>query len=95
MGARPKMRLTFALLSALFLLESTLVIAFYVVPQFQSHEYNPHPEIALEIDTVVQRYPWLRIAFIAFVVLFLFGNVGLIVMIWRAFKNLRTDNRNN
>jgi len=47
----------------------------------------------MEMDTVLQHYPWLKIALIAYLALFLFGNVGLIVMVWRAFKNFRIATR--
>jgi hypothetical protein len=77
----------------LLVFEASLVIAFYVVPLFQPLPYNTHPDIGMEMDTVLQHYPWLKIALLAYLALFLFGNVGLIVTVWRAFKNLRIATR--
>ena len=76
-------------------MEASMVIAFYVVPQFQTHVYNPHPDIGWEIDAVLNRYPSLRIAIIASLGIFLFGNIGLVMMVWRAFKNLRIETQND
>lgn len=90
---RPKMTLRFLFWLGLLLLEGSLVLAFYVLPLFQSHEFNPHPNIGLEMDAVMQKYPGIRIALVAYLTLFLFGNVGLIVMVWRSFKSLRLATR--
>ena len=95
MVEQPKTTLRFLFWSGLLIIEAMLVITFYVVPQFQSHEYNPHPAIGLEMDLVLQQHPGLRIALIAYVGLLLFGNIGLVVMVWRAFKNVRMETRNN
>lgn len=57
MAARAKTTMRFLFLSGLLLLEASLVIAFYVVPQFQTHVYNPHPNIGLEMDAVLNKYP--------------------------------------
>ena len=89
-----KTTLRFLFWLGLLLLEANLVIAFHVVPLFQPHLYNTHPDIGMEMDTVLQHYPWLKIALIAYLALILFGNVGLIVMVWPAFKNLWTAIRN-
>jgi glucan phosphoethanolaminetransferase (alkaline phosphatase superfamily) len=90
---QPKTTLRFLFWLGLLLFEASLVIAFYGVPLFQPHLYNTHPDIGMEVDTVLQHYPWLKIALIAYLALFLFGNVGLIVMVRRAFKNLRGATR--
>jgi hypothetical protein len=45
------------------------------------------------MDAVMQKYPGIRIALVAYLTLFLFGNVGLIVMVWRSFKSLRLATR--
>ena len=95
MPARVKTTMRFLFLSGLLLMEASMVIGFYVVPQFQTHVYNPHPNIGLEIDVVLQKYPILRIAIIAFLGIFLFGNIGLVMMVWRAFKNLRIETQND
>ena len=86
---RPKAALRFLFWLGLLIFEASLVIAFYVVPLFQPHLYNTHPDIGVEADTVFQHYPWLKSALVAYLALFLFGNVGLIVMVRRAFKSLR------
>jgi hypothetical protein len=95
MPARAKTATRFLFLSGLHLLEASLVIAFYVVPQFQTHVYNPHPNIGWEIDAVLHRYPSLRNALITYLGIFLFGNIGLIMMVWRGFKNLRMETQND
>jgi len=41
------------------------------------------------MDDVLRKYPSLNIALIAYLALFLFGNIGLIVMVWRSFKIFR------
>jgi hypothetical protein len=46
------------------------------------------------MDAVLQKYPTLKIALIAYLTIFLFGNAGLIVMVWRSYKNLRLATRN-
>jgi hypothetical protein len=73
----------------LLIFEGSLVIAFYVAPLFQTRQYNTHPDIGLEMDVVLRGHPGLKGALILYLALFLFGNVGLIVMIWRSFKSLR------
>lgn len=90
---RPKAALRFLFWLGLLILEASLVIAFHVVPLFQPHLYNTHPDIGIEMDTVLQHYPWLKIALIAYLALFLLGNFGLIFMVWRSFKNLRIATR--
>ena len=89
MTVQLKTTLRFLFWLGLLILEGSLVTAFYVVPLFQPHLYNTHPDIGMEMDTVLQHYPCLNIALTAYLALFLFGNVGLIVMVWRAFKTLR------
>jgi len=77
----------------LLLLEATLVIAFYVIPQFQAHEYNTHPDIGSELEAVLREHPGLKIGLIVYWALFLLGNIGLIVMVWRSSKILRNASR--
>src|SRR6266436_2112375 len=48
MPARAKTTMRFLFFPGLLLLEASLVVAFYVVPQFQTHVYDPHPNIGLE-----------------------------------------------
>ena len=47
--------LTVPILVGLLLFEASLVIAFYVVQLFQANQYNAHPEIGPELDTVNER----------------------------------------
>jgi hypothetical protein len=94
MAVQLRTTLRFLFWLGLLLFEVILVVAFYVVPQFQSHEFNAHPNIGLEMDAVLQKYPTLKIALIAYLTIFLFGNAGLIVMVWRSYKNLRLATRN-
>jgi hypothetical protein len=77
----------------LLIFEGSLVVAFYVAPLFQTHQYNTHPDIGLEMDAVLREHPGLKVALIVYLALFLFGNVGLIVMVWRSFKSLRLATR--
>ena len=93
MLARQKSVLRFVLLLGLLLIEASLVIAFYVIPQFQPLVVNAHPDIGLEIDAVLQQHPGLKVAIIAYLAIFSFGNIGLIVLVWRAFKSLRIETR--
>jgi hypothetical protein len=94
MRAQTKSISRFFFFSGLLLFEACLVIAFYVIPQFQSHEYITHPNIGLELDSVFNKYRWLKVAFVGFLGVFLLGNIGLIVTVWRTFKNLRAETRN-
>jgi hypothetical protein len=79
----------------LLLFEVILVIAFHVVPQFQSHEFHTHPNVGFEMDATLQKYPSLRVALLAYSTIFVFGNAGLIVMVWRSYQNLRPATRND
>jgi hypothetical protein len=47
----------------------------------------------MEMEAVLLHYPWLKIALIAYLALILLSDVGLMVMVWRAFKNLRIATR--
>ena len=94
MGVQLKTTLQFLFWSGLLVFEASLVIAFYVVPLFQPHLYNTHPDVGMEMDSLWQHYPWLKVGLIAYLALFLFGNFGLIVMVRRTFKRLRIANRN-
>jgi hypothetical protein len=93
MMVRLKATLRFLFWLVLLLLEGTLVIAFYVIPQFQAHEYNAHPNIGLELDAVIREHPGLKIGLIVYWALFLLGNAGLFPMVWGSFKTLRIATR--
>ena len=57
MAVQLRTTLRFLFWLGLLLFEVILAVAFYVVPQFQSHEFNAHPNIGLEMDAVLQKYP--------------------------------------
>ncbi len=69
-------------------LEMSLIIGFYVFPQFQARNA---PAGHWEMETPLQDGPGLWIALIAFLGLLTVGNIGLIIMIWRAFKDLKVN----
>jgi hypothetical protein len=77
----------------LLVLEASLVVTYYILPQFQTQTYNPHPNIGFEMDTVLQEHPSLYVVMIGFLCVFVFGNIGLVVKVWRAFRNLRAEAR--
>lgn len=93
MTVQLKATLRFLFWLGLLLLEGTLVIAFYVIPQFQAHEYNAHPNIGSELDTVIREHPGLKIGLIVYWASFLLGNAGLLLMVWRSFNSLRIATR--
>jgi hypothetical protein len=83
----------FILWTGLLLIEASLVARFFVVPQFHSQIYDTHPALRLEMDTVVREHPGLQVAVIAFFGLFTLANIGLVVIIWRAFKDLQANDK--
>ncbi len=93
MTVQLKTTLRFLFWLGLLLFEASLVIAFYVIPQFQAHEYNAHPNIGSELDAVTREHPGLKVGLIVYWAFFLLGNIGLIVMVWRSFKILRIATR--
>ncbi len=93
MTVQLKTTLRFLFWLGLLLFEASLVTAFYVIPQFQAHEYNTHPNIGSELDEVMREHPGLKIGLIVYGVLFLLGNIGLSFMVWRPFKALRIPTR--
>jgi hypothetical protein len=73
----------------LLCLEMTLVIGFYIVPQFQARNA---PVGHWEMETPLGDGSGLWVALIAFLGLLILGNIGLVVTIRRAFKELRIKN---
>jgi hypothetical protein len=72
----------------LLCLEMGLVLGFYIVPQFQA------PNVPLghwEMETPLHDSPGLWVALIAFLGLLTLGNIGLIIVIWRRFKDLKVN----
>lgn len=90
---RSKIRTTlrFILWTALLVIETSLIAEFYVVPQFHVQTYDTHPALRLEMDAVVREHPWLPVAAIMFLGLFVLANIGLVIVTWRALKHLRAS----
>jgi hypothetical protein len=74
------------MLLGLLLLELCLVAGFYIVPQFHAQKYAPAGH--WEMETPLRGTPGMWVALIAFLALLATGNTALIVLIWRAFKDL-------
>ena len=91
MIARPKIILRFLFLLGFLVLEAGLVIAFYVIPKIHSHESQPHQVIPLQVVSVLHKFPGLRILGLAFWGVLALVNAGLILLVWRAFKNLSIE----
>ena len=72
----------------LLCLETSLIIGFYIVPQFQARN---SPVGHLEMETPLHDGPALWIALIAFLGIVTVGNIGLIIMIWRGFNDLKVN----
>jgi hypothetical protein len=72
----------------LLCLEVSLIIGFYILPQFQARNA---PLGHWEMETPLHNSPGLWVALIAFLGLVSLGNIGLVVMIRRAFKELKTN----
>jgi len=75
--------------TGLLFIEASLVARFFVVPQLHNQRYDTHPALRLEMDTVVHEHPLLQVAAIAFLGLFVVANIGLMIVIWRAFKDVQ------
>ncbi len=45
------------------------------------------------MDAVAREHPWLQVAAIAFLGLFTVANIGLITVVWRAFKDLQAGDK--
>jgi hypothetical protein len=88
MLARPNTKRTFRFISLLGLLflEVSLVVGFYVVPEFHARKYAPDGH--WEMETPLHAGPGMWVALITFLGLFAMGNIGLIILVWRAFKDL-------
>jgi len=76
--------------TGLLLIEASLVATFFFpAPQPHKQRYDTHPALRFEMDTVVHEHPLLGVAAIAFLGLFIVANVGLMIVIWRAFKDVQ------
>jgi len=77
-----------ALWIGLLCVEAGLVLAFYVVPQFQARSAPPGH---WEMETPPLGGIGLWIALILAVETFTLGNIGLILTIWRQYKDLKAE----
>ena len=69
----------------LLCLEIYLLVRVYVLPEFEArHAPDGHWEMEAPLHS-----PLLWTLSIVYVAVFLIGNIGLFVMIWRRFKRLR------
>ena len=74
----------------LLCLEMGLIVGFYVVPQFQARN-APVGHWEMERPDG----PGLWVAVIALLGLFTLGNIGLVVVIWGRFKDLRVNDQDH
>jgi len=74
--------------TGLLCVETGLVLAFYVVPQFQARTTPPGH---WEMETPRLGGIGLSIALLLVVGIFTLGNIGLILTIWRQYKDLKAE----
>ena len=77
--------------AGLLLIEAILVARFLVVSHFYPQTYNTHPAMRSEMGGVMREHPGLQVAAIVFFGLLTFANVGVFIVIRRAFKDLRAN----
>jgi hypothetical protein len=87
MRSKPTKVLRFVMFLGLLVLELGLIVGFYILPQFQARNA---PATHLEMETPLQDSLGMRVAVIAYLGLLAVGNLGLMTMVWRAFKELKT-----
>ena len=87
MRSKPTKVLRFVMFLGLLVLELGLIVGFYILPQFQARNA---PATHLEMETPLHDSPGVRVAVIAYLGLPAVGNLGLMTMVWRAFKELKT-----
>jgi len=78
--------LRFIVLIGLLAVEASTITAFYIIPQFHAQKYAPDGH--WETETPLRGSPWMWLILILFLGLFVIGNASLIVLTWRAFKDL-------
>jgi hypothetical protein len=88
MRPRPMKTMRLMILVGLVCLEISLIIGFYILPQFQARNA---PLGHWEMETPLRDSPGGWAVLIAFLGLLTFGNIGLMVMIWPAFKELKIN----
>jgi hypothetical protein len=72
----------------LLALETSLIIGFWILPQFKARH---SPDLGLEMETPLRDNLGTRVALVAFLGLLGAGNIGLVITVWRAFKELRIN----
>ncbi len=72
----------------LLCLEMGLVFGFYILPQFQARHA---PEGHWELETPLRGSPGVLVALVVLLTLLTLGNIGLIITIWRGFKDFRVS----
>jgi len=87
MRSKPTKVLRFAMFLGLLVLELGLIVGFYILPLFQARNA---PATHLEMGMPLHDSLGLRVAVIAYLGLIAVGNLGLMTMVWRAFKELKT-----
>ena len=87
MRSKPTKVLRFVMFLGLLILELGLVVGFYILPLFQARNA---PATHLEMEIPLPDSLGLRVAVIAYWGLLAVGNLGLMTMVWRAFKELKT-----
>ena len=88
MRSRPTKVLRFGMFLGLLVLEMSLIVGFYILPQFQARNA---PAGHWEMETPLHDSLGLRVAVITFLGLLAVGNIGLMTMVWRAFKELKIN----
>src|SRR5690242_8914210 len=78
--------LRLALFAGALALELILIAEFWVIPEFGARNT---PNGHWEKEFPFSNSPWLPFFGIAFLVLFALGNIGLLVMVLRAIRDLR------
>jgi hypothetical protein len=76
------------MLVGLLFLEVSLIIRFWILPEFLARNA---PLGHWEMETPLSDSPKLWFALFAFLGVFALGNVGLIIMVRRAFKDLKVN----
>jgi hypothetical protein len=87
---RSEQKVRLVLFVGLPCLEISLVVAFYVVPQFQGLNA---PIGHWEMETPLRGSPGTSLALIAFLGLLILGNVGLIAVIRQTLNKLKIQNQ--
>jgi len=80
--------LRLAIFAGILAVELGFVAAFYVVPQFEARNASLG---RWEMETPFNDALWLPFILIAFFSVFALANIGLLITIWRAVKDLKAS----